>query len=85
MNAITWTPAWEIAVVVNVMTPPAGTVTPVESVVAVRLSKIEIVPPLTAAPVAGEVAWQVSVTLCDGVMVAGEAEHAMFTGMSTVY
>jgi hypothetical protein len=27
----------------------------------------------------------VNVTLCDGVMVAGEAEHAMFTGMSTVY
>ena len=52
---------------------------------AVRLSKIEIEPVLTAAPVAGEVAWHVSVTLCDGVIVVGEAEHAMFTGMSTVY
>jgi hypothetical protein len=51
-----WTPACVIAVVVNVMTPPAPTVTPVESVAAVRLSKTEIAPLLTAAPVAGEVA-----------------------------
>jgi hypothetical protein len=27
----------------------------------------------------------VNVTLCDGVILVGEAEHAMFTGMSTVY
>jgi hypothetical protein len=80
-----WTPACEMAVVVYVMTPPAPTATPLESVVPVRLSKIEIDPVATAAPVAGEVAWQVSVTLCDGVMVAGDAEHAMVTGMSTVY
>jgi hypothetical protein len=53
---MTWMPACEIAVVGNVMTPPAPTATPLESVVPVRLSKIEIVPLATAAPVAGEVA-----------------------------